>query len=96
MTRSRGTSRGRGKPEHKTDLTFHEAIRAVYLHYILGLDQATITIALNVSNQGRVNEVCVAVRRALREQPYNKEDAPNGQGHTEPTHPDDPIATPPA
>ena len=53
------------RPERKTALSFSEKITAAYLYYVIGVDQSIIEIALNVTNVGRVNEACVAVRRAL-------------------------------
>jgi hypothetical protein len=51
--------------ERKTALTFEERITAAYLHYVRGVEQQDIAVAFSV-NMGRVNEVCLAVRDALR------------------------------
>ena len=48
----------------KTALTFDERITAAYLHYVQGVEQHVIAMAMGV-NMGRVNEACVAVRKAL-------------------------------
>jgi DNA-binding transcriptional regulator LsrR (DeoR family) len=48
----------------KTALTFEEQITAAHLHYVQGIDQHVIAFAMGV-NMGRVNEACVAIRKAL-------------------------------
>jgi hypothetical protein len=48
----------------KTALTFEEKVTAAYLHYAQGIDQHVIAMSMGV-NMGRVNEACVAVRKAL-------------------------------
>jgi hypothetical protein len=52
----------------KGSLTFEEKITAAYLHYVQGIDQHVIATAMLV-NQGRINEACVAIRRALKKPP---------------------------
>jgi hypothetical protein len=47
----------------KTELTFEERIKAVYLHYIAGTAQQDLAIAYEV-NIGRVNEACLAIKIA--------------------------------
>jgi hypothetical protein len=55
----------------KTSLTFEEKIKAAYLHFYKGLDQHTIAeIVFDGINQGRVNEACVAVEKALRDKSH--------------------------
>ncbi|WP_063685603.1 hypothetical protein [Bradyrhizobium stylosanthis] len=52
----------------KTSLTFEEKIKAAYLYFYKGIDQHTIAeIAFDGVNQGRINEACVAVEKALKE-----------------------------
>jgi hypothetical protein len=48
----------------KTALTFEEKVTAAYLHHAQGVDQHVIAMAMGVI-MGRVNEACVAVRKAL-------------------------------
>lgn len=52
-------------PERKTSLTFAEQITAAHLHFVQGLDQHQIAFCYGV-NQGRVNEACSAIRKALQ------------------------------
>ena len=47
----------------KTALTFDERITAAYLHYVQGVEQHVIAMAMGV-NMGRVNEACLAIKRA--------------------------------
>jgi DNA-binding transcriptional regulator LsrR (DeoR family) len=47
----------------KTSLTLDERITAAYLHYVQGIEQHVIAIAMGV-NMGRVNEACLAIKRA--------------------------------
>jgi hypothetical protein len=83
----RRTYKNKGAPL-KAFLDFHDQIRAAFLHYVVGLDQATIMIALGVANQGRINECCVAVRKALLAIP--RKEAPD----VEQTHSADSNAPP--
>ena len=53
------------KPERKTALTFAEQITAAHLHYVQGIDQHVVAFAMGV-NSGRVNEACLAIRKALK------------------------------
>lgn len=57
--------------KQKASLTLEEKAKAAYLHICLGLDQHTIAlIAFDAPvNQGRVNEACTTVERALRAMP---------------------------
>ena len=48
----------------KTALTFEEKVTAAWMHHVHGVDQHIIAMAMGV-NMGRVNEACVAVRKAL-------------------------------
>jgi len=49
----------------KTALTFDEKITAAYLHYVQGVEQHVIAMAMGV-NMGRVNEACLAIKRAIK------------------------------
>jgi|KBSMisStandDraft_5_1062788.scaffolds.fasta_scaffold75518_8 DNA-binding transcriptional regulator LsrR (DeoR family) len=49
----------------KTALTFDERITAAYLHYVQGVEQHVIAMAMGV-NMGRVNEACLAIKRAIK------------------------------
>jgi hypothetical protein len=55
------------KPQRKTALTFAEQITAAHLHYVQGIDQHVIAFAMGGVNPGRVNEACIAIRRALED-----------------------------
>jgi len=55
----------------KTSLTFEEKIKAAYLHFYIGLDQALVALIFDGINQGRVNECCKTIQRALQEEPDN-------------------------
>ena len=48
----------------KTKCEGLDAIRAAYLHYIVGLTQAEVAAALDISNHGRVNEAVKAIGSA--------------------------------
>ncbi len=53
--------------KQKTALTFEEKVKAAYLHFYRGIDQHTIAeIVFDGINQGRVNQACTAVERALK------------------------------
>jgi len=50
----------------KTALTFQEKIIAAYLHYVQGIDQHIIAIAMGGVNHGRVNEACKDIKAAAQ------------------------------
>lgn len=45
-------------------LTFEQQVTAAFVHYVRGVEQQDIAMLFS-TNIGRVNEACVAVRRAL-------------------------------
>jgi hypothetical protein len=52
----------------KGKLTFEQQIIAAYLHYVEGIEQQVIAVAL-VTNSGRVNEACKKIKDALSRPP---------------------------
>ena len=55
------------KHQQKTSLTFEEKIKVAYLHYCKGIDQYLIAEIFDGINQGRINEACVTIKKALLE-----------------------------
>jgi hypothetical protein len=49
---------------NKPNLTFEEEVTCAYLHYVRGVTQEIVAAAF-ATNQGRVNEACVKIKRAL-------------------------------
>jgi hypothetical protein len=57
------------KREPKVSLTFEEKVKAAYLYHYKGIEQHVIAeIVFDGINQGRVNEACTVVERALKEE----------------------------
>jgi hypothetical protein len=48
----------------KTSLTPEEQLIAAYSHYILGIEQQSIAVLMNV-NGGRINEACKKIGSAV-------------------------------
>jgi hypothetical protein len=63
----------------KQQLTFDEAIRVAFAHYCLGVEQQTLAAMYGV-NQGRVNEACKAIKRAVSEQRKPRDAGESGEG----------------
>ena len=60
-------------------LTFEQKVQAAYLHFCKGLDQHILADVYGV-NQGRINEACVAVRRALKPEENHDQNRPPAAG----------------
>jgi DNA-binding transcriptional regulator LsrR (DeoR family) len=63
----------------KGALSFDEKVTAAYLHYAQGVDQHVIATAMGV-NQGRVNEACVTIKRALNHERVDVYSVMEGEG----------------
>jgi hypothetical protein len=51
--------------EPTTALTFEQKVTAAYLHFVRGINQQDIAIAMGGVNNGRVNEAVRAIANAL-------------------------------